>query len=385
MLLTLVGAFTLDSFVFHVVYLVAGAYLIGNWWINRSISALSFTRNYVSHAFPGEIILVQLQVNNPTRLPIPWIYFQESLPLEISNVKFIRQIISLPPKCKFNLDYQLNPRKRGYYPLGPIQFSSGDLLGLMPEVQKSGQSSYLTVFPKIIHFKNIKIPSRSPLGTLRYRQPIFEDPARTTGKREYIPGDSLRRIDWKSTAISGHLQVKLFEPSIALETVLFLDLNMEDYHFKTRYDASELAIVVAASLAHWIAGQKQTVGLISNGLDSLVKNISRPVPARKGRANLIHILELLARIELNQGFPIAQIIRQNRPRLTWGTTIIIITGHCDQELLDELYQSKRSGINVFLVMVGTIPGTQEIKQKVDILNIPFCIFQDELDLNIWRR
>ena len=38
-LLTLVGAFTLDSFVFHVVYLVTGAYFIGSWWVNRSLSA----------------------------------------------------------------------------------------------------------------------------------------------------------------------------------------------------------------------------------------------------------------------------------------------------------------------------------------------------------
>ena len=87
------------------------------------------------------------------------------------------------------------------------------------------------------------------------------------GKRDYTAGDSLRRIDWKSTAAVGRLQTKLFEPSIALETVLFLNLNSEEYHYKFRYDASELAIVVAASLANWIIGQKQSVGLVVNGSD----------------------------------------------------------------------------------------------------------------------
>ena len=55
-----------------------------------------------------------------------------------------------------------------------------------------------------------------------------------------------------STAVAGRLQVKLFEPSIALETAIFLDLDANVYSLRARYDISELAIVIAASLANWV-------------------------------------------------------------------------------------------------------------------------------------
>ena len=99
-------------------------------------------------------------------------------------------------------------------------------------------AQYLTVYPRIVALNSIQIPSRSPQGTMRHTQPIFEDPTRVLGKREYVAGDSLRRVDWKSTAVTGRLQVKLFEPAISLETLIFLNLNAEDYHYRSRIDST---------------------------------------------------------------------------------------------------------------------------------------------------
>ena len=85
------------------------------------------------------------------------------------------------------------------------------------------------------------------------------------GKRDYVASDSLRRMNWKASASTGRLQIKQFEPSIALQTEIFLNLNASEYVTKHRIDATELAIVVAASLANWAVIQKQAVGLTTNG------------------------------------------------------------------------------------------------------------------------
>jgi uncharacterized protein (DUF58 family) len=98
-----------------------------------------------------------------------------------------------------------------------ITLQSGDLFGLSEGIAHEGIKDFITVFPKIIPLAQIRLPSRSPSGTLHHREPIFEDPSRILGKREYISGDSLRRVDWKASAISGQLIVKLFEPSFALD------------------------------------------------------------------------------------------------------------------------------------------------------------------------
>lgn len=385
-LLSLVGAFTLDDFIFHVVYLIAGAFLIGNWWTKHTLSSLTIARKLPTYAFPGETIPVTLQVMNSSWFPIPWLFIQESLPLEVSRQKFIRQVLNLPAKSSRNIQYELYSQKRGFYPIGPAEVSSGDMMGLSPDVYRQSTPSFLTVFPKVIPLGEVALPSISPTGILRHHQPIFEDPNRITGKRVYTPGDSLRRIDWKSTAATGQLQVKLFEPSKAIETAIFLDLSRKSYRHKFFYDSIELAIVVAASLANWITERKQAIGLITNGIDATTNgSVTNQLIPRKGRANLIHILELLARLQMSDAEHITSHIRNLHHRLAWGTTLIALTGYCDQELLDELSNAKRNGLSVMLVLVGELSDYQTIKRKTQMLNIPHFYIRDESDLDIWRR
>ena len=375
-----------DSYAFILLYLFAGAFLIGRWWTNRSAAAITFQRIFEHHAFPGENIPVRLNLKNNSRLPVVWLHVQESLPLEISNIKVLRQVFTLAPHGSDQLDYLLTPQKRGYFAIGPIQLSTGDLLGLVREKIIQGKSDFLTVYPKVIPLTKIGLPSHSPLGDLRYEQPIFEDPSRSIGKRDYMPGDSLRRIDWKSTAAVGRLQTKLYEPSIALETVLFLNLNADEYQLKFRYTASELAIVVAASLANWIIGHKQSVGLVVNGSDPLTgTGAPQPLPTRKGRPHLMRILETMARVQMIQTSPLQQVLHQNRVGLGWGTTVVAITGQTDETLFDEFFQLRRAGLNLVLILCGEVIGIKDIKAQTKHFKIPFFYFRDEKDLDLWRR
>lgn len=382
----LVAVITRDSYAFVLLYLFAGAFLLSRWWTNRVSARIIYERKFEHRAFPGEIIPVSLIVRNTSRLPIIWLHVQESLPLEISNNKILRKVLSLSPHSQESLEYQLTPIKRGYYPLGPVQLSTGDLLGLVQDKVVIGDRDYLTVYPRVILLSKIQIPSQSPMGDLRYEQPIFEDPTRPTGKRDYTAGDSLRRIDWKSTAAVGRLQTKIFEPSIALETVLMLNLNSEEYHYKFRYDASELAIMVAASLANWIIGKKQSAGLIVNGIDPFsADKYPQAYPPRKGRTHLMRLLETLARVQLAQVNPLRQVLRQKKVEFTWGTTVIVLTGQTDEDLFDEFFQLRRSGLNLVLILCGDVLSLQATKARAKQFRIPFFHIQDEKDLDIWRK
>jgi uncharacterized protein (DUF58 family) len=304
----------------------------------------------------------------------------------MSNLKVLRRVLTLPGRSSDEVRYQLSPQKRGYYPVGPIELSTGDLLGLAGEKVVQGERDYLTVYPRVIPLLKVKLPSYSPLGDLRYEQPIYEDPSRSIGKRDYMPGDSLRRIDWKSSATVGRLQTKLYEPSIALETVLILNLNSDEYHLKFRYNDSELAVVVAASLANWIISHKQSAGLIVNGADPLSESgFPRPLPTRKGRPHLMRLLETLARVQMAASDPFPQVLRRNRAGLSWGTTIIAITGQAEESLFDEIFQLRRSGINAVMILCGEVTGIKDLKAQAEHFQIPFFHFRDEKDLDIWRK
>ncbi len=387
-LILLVGIASLvqGDFIFRTVYLVAGALLAGRWWNGRILQNADFKRELNTRAFLGEDIPVRLEVRNPGWLPAPWLHVYDSLPTELAAPNLVNRVVSLPPRGKTALEYTLHARKRGYYKLGPLFISTGDILGLGNEERREGATDYLTVYPEIVPLTKVRLPSRSPQGTLRHTQPIFEDPTRVLSKRDYVAGDSLRRVDWKSSAVAGRLQVKQFEPSIALETAIFLNLNTLEYPSNVCIDATELGIVVAASLAAWIVGQKQTVGLLTNGIDPLdPQQPFVPLPPRKGRGHLMRVLDVLARVQAGETRPLIDLLRQETPALAWGTTAIVLTGKVDDEVFDELFHVRRRGLDVVLILVGRLPGSQEAQQRAEHFGIPLYRFQSTKELDLWRQ
>ncbi len=385
-ILTLVAIFLREDAVLTLVYFLVGVYALSRWWSRRAMRAVEFKRTFQRRAFLYEKVPVQLALSNPRWLPVPWLQFTENLPLELMVPNAYRAVTTIGPYGRRQFQYTLHADRRGYYRIGPLLLRSGDLIGLNEELDTEGHADHLIVYPKIVPFSEVKLLSRSPLGTLRHAQPIFEDPSRVRGKRDYVAGDSLRRVDWKATAIVGRLQVKQFEPSIALETAIFLNLNAGEYEQRTRLDATELAIVVAASLANWISGKRQSVGLVVNGADPIgIEDHAQALPPRKGRAHLMRILEVLARIRSAPLPPGVEMLRREAPRLPWGTTLILISGSLDEALFDEIFRARRAGLNVALILCGTVPNIALIRQRAGHFGIPVQHFVRERDLDIWRE
>jgi uncharacterized protein (DUF58 family) len=375
-----------EDFVLTLVYLLIGSFIVGRWWGQYALRRITVRRNFSSRAFLGETVPVRLEIKNSGWLPVIWLRVRESLPAELFSAGPFQQVITLGARKSFRLEYFLNCRKRGYYPLGPLDLASGDILGISRGQWRRQQPDYISVYPKIIVLTKVKIPSQAPLGTLRSSQPIFEDPSRARGKRDYVVGDSLRRVDWKASASSGRLQVKLLEPSIALETAIFLNLNAAEYDIRSRFFVPELAIVVAASLANWVVGARQSVGLVTNGADPLLGGyMPAPIPPRRGRGHLLRILELMARLQVAETTLFVDLLRQQCNKLSWGTTAIVITNQVDDNLFDALFQARRSGLNILLILCGPMMNSTEIRRKAGFFGIAIHQILDEDDMDIWRR
>ncbi len=336
-----------------VFYLIIGTFLLGLWWQKRSLKHLEVRREYQDHAYSGEIIPVRLTIENKSILPILWLEVHESLPVNLRAGRNIKEVFSLGIRGRKVIEYELNALKRGYYALGPLVVSSGDPLGLTKPTQVDFPAGPLTVYPKIVSLETLGLPSRSPFGTIKHNNPAFEDPTRLMGKRGFQTGDSIRRIDWKATAATGQLQVKLYEASIALDVAILLDLDIESYDIQSFYGATELAVTAAASLAAWGQRHNQPVGLFTNGYDPLTEsNAIRLIISKKGTGHFINILERLARIEPIEGFGPEHLLQDARAQLSWGTTLVFISGGINPEIIEQLYQCKKSGMNPVILMTG---------------------------------
>jgi uncharacterized protein (DUF58 family) len=384
--LLLIAAFLRGDFALTLIYLVIGALVAGLWWSRRAIGQVETHRQFSNHAFLGETVKIDLHVQNKGWLPVPWLELRETLPVALVGPNNFQSVIHLGPRADATFEYSVDARKRGYFPIGPLSISTGDILGLSDSLLVQSQPEALVVYPRIIPFTSMEIPSQSPQGTLRHTLPLFEDPTRLFGKRAYTSGDSLRRIDWKSTAASGRLQVKLFEPSIALETFIVLNLNAEDYYYRSRADSTELAIVIAASISNWIVGKKQLVGMMVNGRDPLTTD-GKPqsIPPHKGKRHLMRLLETLARVDIAENSALVPMIQRQRYQLAWGTTLILITGAASDELLDELYQARRWGQNGVLILAGRNAPDEAIRHRAKTFGIPVFSIATESDLKIWMQ
>ena len=384
--LLVIASFMRGDFALTLIYLVVGALAGGMWWSRRALSHVEIRRRFNTRAFLGDSVKVSLHVQNTGWLPLPWLELRETLPVALVGPNSFRSVIHLGPRGNANFEYSVDARKRGYYPIGPLSVFTGDILGLSDSLQARSQPEALVVYPRIIPFSAVDIPSQSPHGTLPHRMPQFEDPTRVFGKRAYTAGDSLRRIDWKSSASSGRLQVKLFEPSIAFETFIVLNLNAEDYHYRSRIDATELAVVIAASIANWIIAKKQMGGMMVNGRDPLAPDgRTQTIPARKGKQHMMRLLEALARVEGINDSMLLPLLQQQRYHLAWGTTLIVITGKASDDLLGELHQARRTGQNAVVILAGGDAYDAAIQQRAKTLGIPVFTIVTERDLNVWMQ
>lgn len=367
-----------------VFYLLIGIYLVSRWWAEQGLKKLKYVREFPEKVFPEENVTIHLKLYNTSHLPILWLLAHDSLPIGLATPNFHRSVISIRGKEKTQLNYHLRTHKRGYYQIGPLFLRTGDFLGLSEEVEQQGTPDYLTVYPQVYEFQRFNVSSHSPYGNLKHTQPVFEDPSRVIGKRDFQTGDSLRSVDWKATAITGKLTVRTYEPTISLETIIFLNLNPNDYPTRTKLYDIELAITLTASIANWVITRRQSVGLLTNGSDLLdPQNSTVEIPIRKSRQHLMRVLESLARIQVNENQNFIPLITRKIQEIPWGSTIVIITGNPITDLLDIVFQARRSGKDCMICIIGKPPDLSEFFQKAAQFSVRVEQLVDERELQQW--
>ena len=212
LLIFLVGAVTNNDSLYRMAYLLGFVYVgvVG-------ISRLQFKRIEVERTIParilnGETVQAKLVVKNSAPLPVPWVRLHEHLPLELTTPAFFNNLISLGPRETIELRYELTGKQRGFYQIGPLNLSSGDPFGLDQTSIRWIPFQTTIVYPKVVPVADLGLPSRSPFGHLKTQQRLYQDPSRTIGVRDYVPGDSVRTINWKTSAATGSLKVRKLEP-----------------------------------------------------------------------------------------------------------------------------------------------------------------------------
>jgi len=337
--------------------------------------------------FPGEHIELTLRLINRKLLPLPWIQLNDEIPISFypdvplspgnrPGFGFLSKSAAMLWYTKASWKERLCCRKRGYYQLGPIRLTSGDIFGFYPRSVTEPIMDHVVVYPKIFHITHLNIPSLYPIGETTAERRIFEDPIRVSGIRDYTPHDSLRHIHWKATARRQELQVKVFEPTTTSKGAIFLALDSfiaENENEINSEEEFEMSISIAASLASHLIEHHSSVGLFVN---SCLADSGQPatlLPA-SGTGHLVEILEALAKVTSSVSSPFEEFLQAERTALPWGTTLIFILYRPSVRLAELLVGLKESGHKMLVLQVGDeeegqLPGAiamRRVRQPGDL-------------------
>jgi uncharacterized protein (DUF58 family) len=366
------------------------ALLIGITWIWSAVSlrGLKFTRSARTlRAQVGQIFEERFDIQNPSIVPRFWLEIVDTSTLPGTDGSRVLTMI----QGRQSRSYLARTRllRRGVFPLGPTEISSGDLFGLFPVRISLPASDTLLVYPMMFDVRNFPNPPGLLPGGEALRRRTHQITPNAAGIREYEPGDPLNRIHWLSTARRRRMMVKEFELDPLADVWLILDAQkaiqcanpQPEQEFQTkdiwqRYkkfslppSTEEYGVSIAASLARSYLRKGRAVGLVGAG-----QHLALISPDRGGR-QLGKILEALALLRAEGMIPLRGLVETQVKHMVRGSTVVLISPTISNEaalLADYLLQRGLKPVVILLQAdtFGGAPGSGDLLTRIKMLGVP---------------
>lgn len=288
--------------------------------------------------------------------------------------------------------------ERGSFLLGPTVITSGDPFGLFAKSREIPGEKTLVVLPYMVRLNHFPGPAGRLPGGRALRKKSLEVTPYAAGVREYLPGDPLSRIHWRTTARKDKLMVKEFEQDPHADVWIILDcqrgihLSQPDsrsfevdelfWDLPRRQDIPlapdtfEYAVSAAASIAGYYIDQGRSVGYASAG------KFLNVVPAERGERQLGKILETLAFVKPEGNLPLLGVIEGQGKNIARGSTVVLITSLTTESIVlcvDVLLRRDLHPIVVFIdpVSFGSAAGIGKLANQIRQYGVPVAIIHKD--------
>lgn len=336
------------------------------WFWNRvSLRKVTYERTFPQErVFHGDEIYMDLVLTNRKPIPLAWLSIDDQLPQGVmpyegslrrnlqSGIDSLSHSTAVAWYERIRWRYRINVAGRGEYRIGPARMESGDPFGFLRSRMVMTREDTLIVYPRVYPLDEIGIPPARPLGDIRGGLEIFPDTSRPAGIREYVRGDPLKTIDWKSTAKQQKLMVRTFEPSSTHTVVIAAAVDtVEPYWLSKSPDDLERVISIAASMALYVSERQYSMGLFSNDMP-VIGSRSMTVPPSSEPEHLHTVLTALA---ITRPFALAamssSLLEQSR-KFPFGSTIILCTNLVSVALVEAIGHLRRRGFKFTVLYTG---------------------------------
>lgn len=274
-----------------------------------------------THVVVGERAVGSVSVTNPsTRTMLP---ARVELPVGAGLASFA--LPRLIPGAEHEDLFTIPTQRRTVLSVGPVRSVRGDALGLFRRVIGWTPAEDLFVHPRTVHLDG------SSSGFLRDLEglptsDLSNDDVSFHALREYVPGDDLRNVHWRSSARTGTIMVRQFEETRRSHLAIALSRNPLDYaptDATTATDAAagpaaidefELAVSICGSLGlQALTEEKQLTVLAQEQI----------LPSQTGK----RLLDGLSAIEAGGSrADIVQLARQTGVRVPNASVVVLVFG-----------------------------------------------------------
>ena len=154
----------------------------------------------------------------------------------------------------------------------------------------------------------------------RHRSPVRGSSVEFAQYRKYVPGDDVRRLDWRTWGRSDRYYIKEFEADTNLRLALIVDASGSMGYGETGKTRIDYGRKLAGTLAYLAAQQGDAAGLWGVGKDHRQK-----IPAKRGVAHLRLVLDQLALIEPKGETTILESLHDAAEQVSQRALVVVVS------------------------------------------------------------
>jgi uncharacterized protein (DUF58 family) len=185
------------------------------------------------------------------------------LPPELSAENGAARAVRLRAAEERTIELKVRCERWGAFSVGRVLFRARDTLGLRSWEGSAGEARPLRVFPSEETLRSLIPPLETQVFAGNQVSRARGEGIEFADLREWQPGDQLRRVNWRATALRGSLWVTEQNPERNTDVVLFLD-TFAEVRAEGR-STNDRAVRAAATFAHGYLQRKDRVGLVTFG------------------------------------------------------------------------------------------------------------------------
>ncbi len=370
-ILIILLAFFAISSGWHVLYIltyVLLGLLVLSWlWARYSLRKMIFRRTASSGRVQvGETFDERLMLDNVSALPKLWVQIADGSTLPGHRAGYVA---SMGGRKRATWRARTMCKQRGRFQLGPVVATSGDPFGLFRRRVFLTEQRELMVLPRVLPISNFVLFTGGLPGRGRTSRRALQATTNATTIREYMPGDALNRIHWRSSAHNNKLMVKEFDLDPAMDAWIILDLHDGVQAGEGEHSTEEYGVTIAATIATFLLRQDLSLGMIVNAEHREFLSLDR------GDRQIERVLEMLAVVRAGPGPDLKEALALDAFHFGRNTVAIIITPSSSRDWHDGVRHLQRRGVQVAVVGLDAAsfensPADEDTLALLEGANIP---------------